>query len=153
MQRYIYGSWSPEHRRKAMLIMFVVSVLQLAITAPSWYAMRQYRWAELLRQAGHDDHSYHVEVSYRMEKAAIIFWSVIGFICLVVVLCGVVSAVLHRRSMRSWWKEKDQREEHSIRLQTNLHIERGDDQKVGRCLTSPPLARNPTFAEEDHSRW
>jgi hypothetical protein len=150
---YIYESWSTEPRRKSMPMLLVVSVLQLAFTAPAWHAVRQYRWAELLREAGHDDHAHHIDVFCSIGKATIVYRSVIGFICLVVVLCGVVSALLYRRSMRSWWKGYNQRQEHPIRLQADPDTERGDNQKVGRRPTSAPLARNPTFAEEDHSRW
>jgi hypothetical protein len=59
---YVYKSQGFEDRRKIMLSLFTISLLQLGITAPSWYAVRNCRWAELLRDAGHDDHAYHADV-------------------------------------------------------------------------------------------
>jgi hypothetical protein len=40
-----------------------------------------------LRKAGHGDHAYHVDIFYQLGDTVVIFWSVIGFICPVVVLC------------------------------------------------------------------
>ncbi|KAH8756070.1 hypothetical protein F5883DRAFT_718647 [Diaporthe sp. PMI_573] len=88
---YVYKSQGPEDRRKIMLSLFTISLLQLGITVPSWYAVRNCRWAELLRNMGHNDHTYHADELNSFGKAAIISWSVISFICLFVLIAYTLS--------------------------------------------------------------
>ncbi|KAH8743806.1 hypothetical protein F5883DRAFT_32724 [Diaporthe sp. PMI_573] len=69
----ITNSYKARYRRHVMIGLFGASVLHLAITAPAWDAVRKYRWAEVLREAGYADDAYHVDVFYKLGKTVIIF--------------------------------------------------------------------------------
>ncbi|KAH8743585.1 hypothetical protein F5883DRAFT_655730 [Diaporthe sp. PMI_573] len=127
------------------------SILHLVITAPAWDAVHRYRWAELLREAGHADHAYHVDIFYKLGETVIIFWSVIGFICLVVVLCHLVSEHCLKRSTDSLCEESEQTKKHRSQSQANPDVEKGDNpKKDGRLRNEPgPLNHHPIFTEED----
>ncbi|KAH8754561.1 hypothetical protein F5883DRAFT_719081 [Diaporthe sp. PMI_573] len=107
--------------------------------------------AELLREAGHADHAYHVDIFYKLGETVIIFWSVIGFICLVVVLCHLVSEHCLKRSTDSLCEESEQTKKHRSQSQANPDVEKGDNpKKDGRLRNEPgPLNHHPIFTEED----
>ncbi|KAH8742195.1 hypothetical protein F5883DRAFT_723288 [Diaporthe sp. PMI_573] len=142
---------------------------EVGAPTPAWDAVRKYRWAEVLREAGHADHAYHVDIFYKLGKTVVIFWSVIGFICLVVVLLISLSAYLGSREMKKIMdgvlEQASQPKEPHRQLQADLDAEKGDglqadpdierrdDQKVGGPLTSAPLTHHPTSTEEKYPRW
>jgi membrane protein implicated in regulation of membrane protease activity len=91
---------------------------------------------------------------YTLKKTIIIFWSIISFICLVVLLYIIMWALFHNQTKEQRSKSQaDPEGEKGNKLQAYPDVERGDDQKVGRRLTSAPLTQHPTSTEKDHACW
>jgi divalent metal cation (Fe/Co/Zn/Cd) transporter len=151
---YTYRNQSSEFRYRVILGLLLASVVHLSITTPTLDAVRKYRWAEILRKAGHADHASYVDVFYKFGKILVIFWSAIGFICLAAVSCVMISAFLHRQSMRNFWEESNKTKEHRSQLQADVDVERGDDQKHDPRLRSEPgpLNQHPIYTEEERGR-